>query len=127
MALALVLSATNVNGATAKYYIEGVVICDSQVVTNPNLAYCRSISGGDASGLLYAIDVTKKDRPVVVLDGLMKVDPIGHMKILEISDRAARMGYECTQLLVENDVITWAWAKPIVNCLKERKIAPTLK
>ncbi len=125
--LCMVCMAGTASAAPAKYYIDGVVICDKVVVTDPNLAYCRSISGGDPAGLLYAIDITDAKRPVVKLEGMMKVDPIAHMKILEISDRQAHMGSQCAHLLVENDVITWAWGRPLVDCLKTRTITPALK
>lgn len=124
--LAALMIAGAAHASPAKYYMDGIVTCDKAVVTAPNLAYCRLLSGGDPAGLLYAIDITKADRPVVERDGFMKVDPVAHMKILALSDQATRMeSSQCADILVENDVITWVYGRPLVDCLKARTITPT--
>jgi len=123
--LAALVVAGAAHAAPAKYYMDGIVSCDKTVVTEPNLAYCRLISGGDPAGLLYAIDITDPKRPVVEREGFMKVDPIAHMKILALSDLTTRMeNSQCAQLLVEKEVITWAYGRPLVDCLKPRTITP---
>ena len=118
LAMAITLSAAFAT-ETPKTYINGLVSCDGQVVTPPNIGYCRSISGGNPGGLLYAIDVTKKDRPVIQQEGMWKVDPIAHMKILEVSDLAERRMLQCSSLLVEHETITWIFTYAFVDCLKK--------